>query len=585
MTDPWRRRSPGSVPDETHKAPSTDLPALFADAALTPWGAQEFEQIQRRIAQGIRWDLVVVGAGISGAGVARDAARRGLSVLVLDAADVAHGTSSRSTRLIHGGVRYLEQGQLGLVFEALRERARLYRAAPHLVEPARFLFPAYAGDRLGPWMLRMGLTLYDALNLFRGEGHDALGPQRCSEVEPLLRADGLRGAVVYEDAVTDDARLTLTVLQDARRHGAEVSTYTPVGRIERDPGGLAVHLRENAVALARQVVVATGPWTGRALLGEPGDGVVLKSKGVHVVLRAEDVPVKRPVVVQAPGDASRILFVVPWGTRTYVGTTDTPYEGDPSGCGVLEHEERELLDTVSGVLPGARLDPDRIISAWAGVRPLVRPEGAVGDSVEVSRKHRIVHGDSGALGLVGGKLTTFRAMAEEVVDLVVRRLTEQWPDDHPPAKPCSTEDSPLVPLPPLTDAERGDPLLADLHGRHGPAARLLADAARGAKHLEARIVPDLPYRRIELMHAVTHEGARHVSDVLRRRLPLALTDPNLGGPVARELATLLVEARGGAGAEIEDELERYRDEVRAETRREPRIEPARASASPRSGPP
>ncbi len=517
------------------------------------------------------WDLVVVGAGISGAGVARDAARRGLSVLVVDAADVAHGTSSRSSRLIHGGVRYLEQGQVGLVYEALRERARLYDAAPHLVEPARFLFPAYRGDRLGPWMLRMGLTLYDALNLFRGEGHDSADAKRCLELEPLLAEDGLRGAVLYEDAVTDDARLTLTVLQDARRHGADVLTYTAVERVERVEAGIDVHLDGGSLAHAREVVVATGPWTGRTLLGDPGTELVLKSKGVHLVLRSEDVPVRRPVVVQAPGDARRILFVVPWGSRTYVGTTDTPYEGDPAGCGVLEHEELELLETVRRVMPGAGLSPENIISTWAGVRPLVRPEGASGESVEVSRKHRIVKGDNGALGLVGGKLTTFRAMAEEVVDLVIDRLRDQWPADRPKPSACSTATSVLVPSEPLSEEERVDPLVADLWGRHGPAARRLATQARSTAGLEARIVSDLPYRRIELQHAVQHEGAQHVSDVLRRRIPLALTASDLGGSVARDVATLLVDARGGRGAEIEDEVERYRDEMVRETRRAPRI--------------
>lgn len=559
--------------------PQPSAALVHADAAWQPWDAASSKNVRDRIADAVMWDLVVVGAGISGAGVARDAARRGLSVLVLDAADVAHGTSSRSTRLIHGGVRYLEQGQLGLVFEALRERSRLYKAAAHLVEPARFLFPAYAGDRLGPWMLRMGLTLYDALNLFRGQGHDAVSPERCLELEPLLSPEGLRGAVLYEDAVTDDARLTLTVLQDARRHGADVLTYAPVQRLAKAEGGIEVHLDDGAVAHAREVVVATGPWTGRALLGDPGSDLVLKSKGVHVVLRAEDVPVRRPVVVQAPGDARRILFVVPWGTRTYVGTTDTPYEGDPSGCGVVQHEEEELLETIQRVMPKARLRSEAIISAWAGVRPLVRPEGAVSDSAELSRKHRIVHGESGALGLVGGKLTTFRAMAEEVVDLVVERLRSRWPAERPAPRPCSTDDTPLVPLEPLTEAERSDPLIADLRPRHGPAARLLAAQARGVPQLEARIAPDLPYRRIELEHAITHEGALHVSDVLRRRLPLALTDPALGGTVAREVARRLVDARGGRGAEIEDELERYRDEVRRETRRLPRIEPASAGAS------
>lgn len=520
------------------------------------------------------WDLVVVGAGISGAGVARDAARRGLSVVVIDAADVACGTSSRSTRLIHGGVRYLEQGQIGLVYEALRERSRLYKTAEHLVEPTRFLFPAYRGDRLGPWMLRMGLTLYDALNLFRGEGHDALDSQRCLELEPLLAPEGLRGAVVYEDAVTDDARLTLAVLQDARRHGADVLTYSPVERLERRGDGIDVYLDDGKTIRGREVVVATGPWTGPALLGRPGEHVVHKSKGVHLVLRSEDVPVDRPVVIQAPGDARRILFVVPWGTRTYVGTTDTPYEGDPQGCGVAPHEESELLSTIARVMPGARLEPEAIISAWAGVRPLVRPEGAVEDSAELSRKHRIVRGESGALGLVGGKLTTFRAMAEEVVDEVVRRLRPRWPENRPAPGPCSTAESPLVPLEPPTAQERADPLFADLYPRHGPAARLLAARARGVPELEARIVPDLSYRRIELHHAITHEGSRHVSDVLRRRVPLALTDPGLGGSVAREVAQRLVSARGGSAVEVEDELDRYRAEITRETRRVPRIDPS-----------
>lgn len=567
------------MPDPVPVSSPADRPSAHVDDAWQPWGPSESRDIRARIAEGKMWDLVVVGAGISGAGVARDAARRGLSVLVLDAADVAHGTSSRSSRLIHGGVRYLEQGQVGLVYEALRERARLYEAAEHLVEPARFLFPAYRGDRLGPWMLRMGLTLYDALNLFRGDGHDAADPRRCLELEPLLAKEGLRGAVLYEDAVTDDARLTLTVLQDARRHGADVLTYTAVQRLAKVPTGIDVHLDAGVVVHARQVVVATGPWTGRALLGAPGTDVVFKSKGVHLVLEAKHVPVKRPVVVQAPGDARRILFVVPWGSRTYVGTTDTPYEGDPAGCGVLQEEEAELLDTVRRVMPHAGLAPENIISTWAGVRPLVRPAGAQTESVEVSRKHRILEGDSGALGLVGGKLTTFRAMAEEIVDVIVERVRDQWPDDRPALRPCSTADSVLVPCRPLTEEERADPLIADLWGRYGTAARKLGAQAREIPALQRRIAPDLPYRYVELQHAVDHEGAQHVSDVLRRRLPLALTAHDLGASVAREVATMLIEARGGRGAEIEDELERYRDEVVRETRRVPRID---AATSPRA---
>ncbi len=568
--------SPGQAAslDMQADSPRIDSPPSSANGAFAPWSAATASTVRERLSTGAMYDLVVVGAGISGAGVARDAARRGLRVLVLDAADVAYGTSSRSSRLIHGGVRYLEQGQMGLVYEALRERARLYESASHLVTPARFLFPAYAGDRLSPWKLRIGLTLYDTLNFFRSKAHDYASPERCAQLEPLLRGESLRGAVLYEDAVTDDARLTLTVLQDALRHGAEILTYAPVRSLEQTSEGVAALLDDGLRAVGRQLVVATGPWTGRRLLGTSGDGVVFKSKGIHLVLRAEDVPVRQPVVVQAPGDRRRILFVVPWGSRTYLGTTDVPYEGDPGRAGVTPEEEAKLLQTVAHVLPNANLRPEAVISAWSGVRPLVRPEGAGADTVEVSRKHRLVHAESGAIGLVGGKLTTYRAMAEEVVDLVVDRLRPAWPDDRPPIGACDTDTAPLVPGNRLTSEELADPCIADLHGRHGPLARALAEDCAADPSLAERLVTDLPYRRVELRHAVRYEGAQHVADVLRRRLPLALTDPALGGAVARETATMLVEARGGSALEIEDELNRYRDDVQTETGRSPAFEPS-----------
>lgn len=551
----------------TAHSPSPE--ALPADDGFVPWGHAQAEAVREKLKRGHRWDLIVVGAGVSGAGVARDAARRGLRVLVLDAADVAFGTSSRSSRLIHGGVRYLEQGEVGLVYEALRERARLYRSAGHLVCPARFLFPAYRGDRLAPWKLRIGLTLYDTLNFFRGQPHEYANPGRCRELEPLLREEDLRGAVLYEDAVTDDARLTLSVLQDARRHGAEVLTYVSVHAVEKTEHGIAARLDDGTQAIGRELVVATGPWTGNHLLGNAGSGVVFKSKGIHLVLRAEHVPVRQPVVVQAPGEQRRILFVVPWGSRTYLGTTDTPYQGDPGRCGVSEHEELELLDTVRHVMPHANLSPDSIISAWSGVRPLVRPEGADETTVEVSRKHRLVHADSGAIGLVGGKLTTFRAMAQEVVDIVVGRLRNDWPEDRSPLMACSTRETPIVPGEPLSPEELADPLLADLHLRHGPAARILAKQVADDPAQGERIVADLPFRRIELQHAVEFEGARHLADILRRRLPLALTAADLGASVVESTARLLIDARGGNAADVRDEVAQYREAIELETRRLP----------------
>ncbi|MBX7081786.1 MAG: glycerol-3-phosphate dehydrogenase/oxidase [Nannocystaceae bacterium] len=541
---------------------------------MRPWGAAERRALRSRLRDTAEpWDLVVVGAGITGAGIARDAAMRGLSVLVLEAADVAFGTSSRSTRLVHGGVRYLEQGELGLVYEALRERARLYQSAPHLVHATRFLFPAYRGDRLGPWKLRLGLTLYDTLNFHRGEPHEYLTPEAARMAEPLLAEAGLRGAVAYEDAVTDDARLTLAVVLDARRHGAEVLTYAPVVAIEATaaPARHRVLLDDGTAVAAHAVVVAAGPWSSATLLGARGNDLLTLSKGTHLVVRARDVPVRQPLVVQVPRE-KRILFVVPWGSRTYLGTTDAAYEGDPGKSGVTADDEREILELVRPVLPTARLDAAAIVSAWSGVRPLVRAEGAR-STAEVSRKHRIVERDDGVLAIVGGKLTTYRQMAEEIVDRVVARVEQAWPAEHARAQPCTTATVPLVvgepePSAPDDDQEHAT-LVSELASRHGPIARAMAAAADAAGR--ARIIADLPYRWCEVDHAIGFEGAVHAIDVVRRRLPLVLTDAQQGATAIVEIATRLVDAAGGSARDIDDELERWRAEVAIETGRTPTI--------------
>ncbi|MBC8069345.1 MAG: glycerol-3-phosphate dehydrogenase/oxidase [Deltaproteobacteria bacterium] len=542
---------------------------MNAGEGMPYWGADErialLDRLRGQAPSHVPiWDLVVVGAGITGAGIARDAAMRGLAVLVVEAQDVAFGTSSRSTRLIHGGVRYLEQGELGLVYEALRERSRLYAAAPHLVRPSRFLFPAYDGDRLGPWKLRLGLTLYDTLNFHRGEAHDYLTAEATRLTEPLLAEAGLRGAVQYEDAVTDDARLTLAILLDARRHGAEVLTYAPVRAIEGTRGAHRIVLEDGTAVHGRTAVVAAGPWSGPALLGRTGEGLLSLSKGIHIVMRAADVPVRQPVVIQAR-EQRRILFVVPWGERTYLGTTDAPYVGDPGKSGVTETDEDELLEQIGRLLPGARLRRDAIVSAWSGVRPLVRSESSRGDTVELSRKHRVVERDDGVLGIVGGKLTTYRSMAEELVDEVVAKLPQTAAGTRP--GPCITDRVPLVPGDPPSAEALLDPVVADLLARHGPAARELAASASATDR--GRIVDDLPYRWCEVTHAIGHEGVVHAIDIVRRRLPLVLTDVALGGRVIGEIARRLVKARGGTQADIDDEIARYRDEVHTETRRDP----------------
>ncbi len=536
---------------------------------LPTWGPAETVSLASRVRDSDPdepWDLVVVGAGITGAGIARDAAMRGLRVLVLDANDIAFGTSSRSSRLIHGGVRYLEQGQIGLVYEALRERHRLKNIAPHLVTPAQFLFPAYRGDRLPLWKLRIGLSLYDALSLYQSRGHQTLGPKACREREPLLAAEGLSGAVSYEDGVTDDARLTLTTLQSARRYGAEVLTYAPVVRLARETVGerdlQVAYLRDETRVFAQQIIVAAGPWTSERLLGDVGKRLLSLSRGIHVVMRADDVPVRQPLVIQVPNER-RILFVIPWGTRTYLGTTDTAYEGDPADSSVTADDRQQLYRLIGRLLPSVDLSDQRLVSSWSGVRPLVRSvrsqkKAASGGTVELSRKHRVVENAAGILAVVGGKLTTYRAMAQEAVDLVMRRLGRK-------RGRCETHRFALVAGEPLTAEELKNPVLADLVNRHGPEARELARQVERDSQLGERLVQDLPYRWVEVRRAITHEGCTCIRDILRRRLPLALTDHQQGARVARQVATELTQARGGSSADIEREIAEYRDALQRET--------------------
>lgn len=518
-------------------------------------------------------DLIVVGAGITGAGVARDAAMRGLGTVLIEANDLAFGTSSRSSRLIHGGVRYLEQGEIGLVFEALRERSRLFQLAPRLVAPAQFLFPSFREDRLQPWKLSLGLTLYDALALYRGGRHRKLSPQAARTVEPTLRSEGLRGAVQYLDAVTDDARLTLANVQGARAAGAAVLTYSPVKSLERASDHHRVTTANGLVLRARAVVLATGPWTGASLFGAPGERLLQLSKGVHLVVPASDAPVRQPVVIQVPNQR-RILFAVPWGPRTYLGTTDTSFEGDPGESGVTEADERDVLEIVGRALGGATLRRDRIISAWSGVRPLVAAGGdtAAGQTVELARTHRLIENEDGVLALVGGKLTTFRAMAEEAVDRVVAQLRTaptSRPQGDATIAPCTSHRVPLLSPYRAPANATAHPVIRELARRRAGEASTLTDAIHRSPALAAPLCEGLPYRWAEVEHAIHYEGVFHLDDILRRRIPLALTDTRLGGGVMHEVARRLVDARGGAQRDIDAEIARYTELVHKETRRVP----------------
>lgn len=382
-------------------------------------------------------DLLVIGGGIVGASVARDAARRGLRVGLVEQADFAFGTSSRSSRLLHGGLRYLSQGRLGLVREASIEKRRLHAIAPHLAEPLAFLFPSYRGSGWPLWQLRLGVRLYDLLcnnrNLGRSSGHD-----RADLVArvPGLRQEKLAGAVRYFDALTNDARLVIDTLRSAEDAGALLANYTRFVAAERAKALWRVTVQETndgptrpVVLATRAVVNATGPWSDRV----PRSAVRLRlTKGIHLVLDRSRLPVPDAVVLT---EGRRLLFAIPWGERVILGTTDTDYEGDPAGATCEAADVDYLLTQANDAFPAAQLRRTDVIRSWVGLRPLVADPA--GHPSDISRSHDILHPEPGWWDIAGGKLTTCRLMAEQAVDAVIEELRLE-------ARACDTADVPLL---------------------------------------------------------------------------------------------------------------------------------------------
>jgi glycerol-3-phosphate dehydrogenase len=532
-----------------------------------------------------RWDLLVVGAGVTGAGVAREAALRGLRAAVVDGGDLGSGTSSRSSRLVHGGLRYLETFDFRLVFEASAERRRLLRLAPHLVRPLQFLFPLYRGGGLGPPKLRAGMWLYDSLSLFRNIGrHRMLPPARARAEEPGLRADGLLGAAAYWDAAVDDARLALATARAAHDAGAAVVPHAEVtGFLHAAEGIRGVRLRDRLSGRtldvsARLVVNATGPWSDTLRrLADPGAKPRLRpTKGVHVMLRRARVGNRHAITLRSPLDG-RVMFVLPWGEHTYVGTTDTDFDGSPSAAVATREDVDYLLASANAVFPDAALTTDDVLSTWAGVRPLLAPAEEGRSAGATSREHEIWRDRGGLLNVAGGKLTTYRVMAREVADEAARVLAEEHAVR---AAPDAGTD--VLPLPGAPDdmdalsarvretcARLGLPeTTADhLSAAYGTDAEaILADVADDLS-LGAPLVPGLPYVRAEVRHAVAREMTTTLDDVLTRRMHVFYEAADGGLSAAREVAEEMaaMEGIGWDDAAVEAQVAAYRRAVQ-ETR-------------------
>jgi glycerol-3-phosphate dehydrogenase len=531
------------------------------------------------------YDIVVIGGGITGTGIARDAALRGVKVALFEKGDFASGTSSKSSKLVHGGLRYLEHGEIGLVFESVSERRVQTRVAPHLVRPLSFLIPIYEGAKPGLEMMNVGLWIYDSLALFRSPRlHKTFrGVRAALEVEPTLRVQGLRGAIEYYDCNTDDARLVLENALDARALGADCHTYTEVSRFERrDDGritGVAVRDRltgESRTVSSRVVILAAGAWTDEmiARFEVPIDRPLLRrTKGVHIVVPHERLPLVRAITLISSID-QRVMFAIPWRERTVLGTTDTDFEGTADDVAADAADVTYLCESANGVFPSVKLEPKDVIATWAGLRPLIAAPPSVDES-DVSREHEVFTRPDGLVIIAGGKLTTYRRMARQAVDETLKLLDQLG--ETVSATRVSTKQRPLpgadgLPEPGLEGvAAVGRQLMANyrldvdtathLCGVYGTRAPLLAQRIAQDPALGERIDHELPYVWAEIEFAATHDLARTVEDVLARRVPLLLVSRDQGLGVCERVADVLGGLLGWSPAQRTQMLDEFRAEV------------------------
>ena len=511
------------------------------------------------------FDLLVVGGGITGAGVARDAALRGLRVALVEKDDYASGTSSRSSRLVHGGVRYLEHGQLGLVFESSRERRTLQQIAPHLVRPLAFTWPVYKGARVPRWKLGAGLALYDVLSLFRNRRHERLDLAGVHRREPALRTEALVGGALYWDAATDDVRLTLATVLSAQHAGAVTLNHAAVTALLREGervigasvegtlDGRSVNVR------ARVVVNATGPWSDeieRLADASAGPGV-RGSKGVHVSVPRVRVGNIAAVTLTAPQDGL-VMFVLPAGAHAIIGTTDTYDATSPDDVHATSADVRYLLDATNHYFPEANLRESDVVATWAGIRPLAAA-GATGAPSSASREHSITESAPGLVRVTGGKLTTYRAMAAEVVDTAERALGQAPSPARTATLALAGGDmrDPDEEIARAINAIGDEAIARRLVSAYGTAWHGVWSLTEADPALGGFLQPGFPYVHAELLHAITHEQAATLGDLLIRRTPIAFELRDHGRSVARRIAPVVGRWMRWSGMEVDEAIAAY----------------------------
>ncbi|NJQ00739.1 glycerol-3-phosphate dehydrogenase/oxidase [Streptomyces zingiberis] len=527
-------------------------------------------------------DILVVGGGVVGAGTALDAVTRGLSTGLVEGRDWASGTSSRSSKLIHGGLRYLEMLDFALVREALKERGLLLeRLAPHLVKPVPFLYPL---KRKGfeRWYAGAGVAMYDAMSVSSGHGrglpvHRHLSRRRALRVAPCLRKDALVGALQYYDAQVDDARFVTALVRTAAAYGADVANRARVVGFLRE-GERVVGARVRDVEAggeyeirARQVVNATGVWTDdtQGLIAERGQFKVRASKGIHLVVPKDRIHSTTGLILRTE---KSVLFVIPWGRHWIVGTTDTDWDLDKAHPAASSADIDYLLEHVNSVL-AVPLTRDDVEGVYAGLRPLLAGESDA--TSKLSREHTVAHPVPGLVVVAGGKYTTYRVMAKDAVDEAVHGLDQRVAD-------CVTEDVRLAGAEgyrAMWNARNRLAARTGLHvvrvehllNRYGALAEEVFELVAEQPSLAEPLAHAEDYLRAEIVYAASHEGARHLDDVLTRRTRISIETFDRGAGSAQECAELMAPVLGWDEEQIGREVEHYRKRVEAE--RESQLQP------------
>ncbi|MGW0197600.1 glycerol-3-phosphate dehydrogenase/oxidase [Nonomuraea sp. NPDC003201] len=538
---------------------------------------------------GENFDVVVVGGGVVGAGIALDAATRGLDVALVEARDFASGTSSRSSKLIHGGLRYLEQLNFELVREALRERALLLqRIAPHLVKPVPFLFPLthYVWERV---YVGAGVALYDMLGAAAGTtrgvpGHRHLSRSRALRLAPALKKSALTGAVQYWDAQVDDARYVVSLLRTAATYGAQIAPRAQVlGFLREGERVTGVRVRDLELGdeldvRAQQVVNATGVWTDdiQELVGGRGQIHVRASKGIHLVVPRDRIHSLTGIILRTE---KSVLFVIPWGRHWIIGTTDTEWRLDKSHPAASRADIDYLLDHVNSVL-SVPLNHDDVEGVYAGLRPLLSGESE--ETSKLSREHVVAHPVPGLVMIAGGKYTTYRVMAKDAVDAVAHGLDQRVPRSCTDRIPLAGAEG----FQALWNSRHRIALTSGLHvariehllQRYGSMIDEVLELIEHEPSLGRPLSGADDYLRAEVVYAATHEGARHLNDVLTRRTRISIETFHRGLAVAQEAAELMAGPLGWDSEQVKREVEYYTKRVEAERRSQEQVSDQEADA-------